>query len=151
MGCGSDLGCLFLFFAIVASSPRFALDEGASGRRRARSASSARQTPRYQIGGAMLRIDVDEIPALSNAEISATCSGLSVSGKGGQPAKLAIVDEAANVFESGDHVGRAACMLMLLARRNFLEGQGHVRVLRPERAFDATGAARLPAPPLTPL
>lgn len=83
----------------------------------------------------MLLIEEADIPALENAEISANCFGLAVSAKDGKPAKLAIVDESGAVLESGEAVAKAAWMLMLLARRNFLEGLGHVRVFWPERSF----------------
>jgi hypothetical protein len=78
----------------------------------------------------MLIIDLDDIPAFAQAELSATCAGIKACTKDGKPARLAIVDEAGQVLEAGADVERAAWLLMLLARRNFLEGNGHVRVQR---------------------
>lgn len=82
----------------------------------------------------MLIINADDIPAFAQAELSATCAGIQARTKDGRPARLAIVDEAGQVLEAGAEVGHAAWLLMLLARRNFLEGNGHVRVHRPAAA-----------------
>lgn len=79
----------------------------------------------------MLIIELNDIPAFENADLSATCAGIQARTKDGRPARLAVVDEAGQVLEAGAEVERAAWLLMLLARRNFLEGNGHVRVYRP--------------------
>jgi hypothetical protein len=79
----------------------------------------------------MLLIDDKDIPAFSSVDLSANCSGIQARTKDGRPARLAVVDEAGRVLEAGADVERAAWLLMLLARRNFLEGKGHVRVYRP--------------------
>jgi hypothetical protein len=80
----------------------------------------------------MLIIDPAEIPAFKSCELSANCAGIQAITKDGKPAMLAVVDESGAVLESGAEVMRAAWLLMLLARRNFLEGKGHVRVHRPQ-------------------
>lgn len=80
----------------------------------------------------MLIIDLDQIPAFANADLSANAFGIEARTKDGKPAQLAIVDGSGAVLESGADVHKAAWLLMLLARRNFLEGNGHVRVYRPQ-------------------
>lgn len=79
----------------------------------------------------MLLINLEDIPALTNAKLSATCAGIVAETPDGRPAKLAVVDESGAVLEAGEDVEKAAWLLMLLARRNFLEGNGHIRVYRP--------------------
>jgi hypothetical protein len=79
----------------------------------------------------MLLINLEDIPALANADLSANAFGIEAKTKDGKPARLAIVDESGVVLESGADVGKAAWLLMRLALRNFLEGNGHVRVYRP--------------------
>jgi hypothetical protein len=80
----------------------------------------------------MLILDLNEIPAFERAELSATCTGIQAKTKGGNPARLAIVDESGVVLEAGADVQRAAWLLMLLAYRNYLEGNGHIRITRPQ-------------------
>lgn len=80
----------------------------------------------------MLIIDLDQIPAFANADLFANAFGIEARTKDGKPAQLAIVDGSGAVLESGADVHKAAWLLMLLARRNFLEGNGHVRVYRPQ-------------------
>lgn len=80
----------------------------------------------------MLLINLEDIPAFANVDLSANAFGIEAKTKDGKPAKLAIVDESGAVLEAGADVGKAAWLLMLLARRNFLEGNGHVRVRRPQ-------------------
>jgi len=79
----------------------------------------------------MLIINLEDIPAFANVDLSANCFGIEARTKDGKPAKLAIVDESGAVLEAGADVTKAAWLLMLLARRNFLEGNGHVKVYRP--------------------
>lgn len=53
----------------------------------------------------------------------------------GQPATLAIVDQHGNVIEAGPHVAAAAWNASIESYRNFLKGQGYLRVHeRPERS-----------------
>lgn len=79
----------------------------------------------------MLLIDPNEIPAFANIDLSANCFGIEAKTKDGKPAKFAVVDESGVILESGADVNKAAWMLMRLALRNFLEGNGHLRVHRP--------------------
>lgn len=79
----------------------------------------------------MLIIKLEDIPDLPGVDLSANCTGIDAKTKDGKPARLAVVDESGAVLAAGDDVQRAAWLLMLLARRNFLEGNGHVRVYRP--------------------
>ncbi|MFL6141704.1 MAG: hypothetical protein ACJ72N_07515 [Labedaea sp.] len=79
----------------------------------------------------MLIINPDEIPAFFSVDLSANVTGIQARTKQGKPAYLAIVDESLGVLEAGPDVEKAVWLLMLLARRNFLEGKGHVRVHRP--------------------
>lgn len=76
----------------------------------------------------MLIVEPEDIPEIKHAELSANCTGIQAKTRDGRPASLAIVDQHGRVLESGANVERAAWLLMCLARRKFLEGQGHVRV-----------------------
>jgi hypothetical protein len=79
----------------------------------------------------MLIINPAEIPAFKTCDLSANCSGIQATTKDGKPAMLAIVDETGAVLAAGADVRQAAWSLMLLAYRNYLEGNGHIRVRRP--------------------
>lgn len=51
----------------------------------------------------------------------------------GNPASLAVVDDAGIVLASGSEVARAAWEASITAYRNYLVGQGHLRFLvRPD-------------------
>lgn len=59
--------------------------------------------------------------------------GITVTDAAGNPASLAVVDDAGNVLASGSEVARAAWEASITAYRNHLVGQGHLRVLvRPD-------------------
>lgn len=47
----------------------------------------------------------------------------------GKPARLAIVDEAGNVITASPFVAREAEAVAINSYREFLKGQGHLRVL----------------------
>lgn len=67
--------------------------------------------------------------SLAGAEISAVISkGLSVKTADGKTARLAIVDEAGKVVDIGDQVAREAFNVAIASYKNFLKGQGHLRV-----------------------
>lgn len=53
--------------------------------------------------------------------------GLSVTA-GGRPARLAVIDENGRVIAAGPEVAREAWNVTLKCYRNFLKGQGHLRV-----------------------
>lgn len=80
----------------------------------------------------MLIVDLADIPALPNVDLSANAFGIEAKTKDGKPARMAFVDESGAVLEAGADVEKAAWLLMRLALRNFLEGNGHVRVYRPQ-------------------
>lgn len=80
----------------------------------------------------MLIINPAEIPAFANVDLSANCCGIQAKTKDGKPAALAVVDESGAVLASGADVVQAVWLLMLLAWRNYLEGNGHIRVTRPQ-------------------
>jgi hypothetical protein len=80
----------------------------------------------------MLLINPSEIPAFEHVDLSANCFGIEAKTKDGKPARLAVVDESGAVLESGADVKQAAWLLMLLAWRNYLEGNGHVTITRPQ-------------------
>lgn len=74
---------------------------------------------------------IGEIPTgrLDAAEISAVVhQGLTLKTKDGQPARLAIIDGAGNVVEAGPAVAREAFNVSIACYKNFLIGQGHLRV-----------------------
>lgn len=48
----------------------------------------------------------------------------------GKPARLAIIDEAGNILAAGDDVSREAEAVAVNCYRNFLKGQGHLRVYK---------------------
>lgn len=65
-----------------------------------------------------------------SCEISAVSyQGLSIATPGGEPASLAVVDGSGNVIEAGPNVARAVWDVAIGAYRNFLIGNGHLRVL----------------------
>lgn len=47
----------------------------------------------------------------------------------GKPGRLAVLDEAGNVVSSSHLVAREAEAVVLNMHRNFLQGQGHLRVM----------------------
>jgi hypothetical protein len=70
-----------------------------------------------------------ETGTLASSMISATISqGFSAQTRDGRPAQLAIIDEFGNVIEIGDQVAREAFNVAVASYKNFLKGQGHLRV-----------------------
>jgi hypothetical protein len=66
---------------------------------------------------------------LTTSEISAVIHrGLSVKTNDGKPARLAIIDEHGNIIEAGDQVALEAFMVSIASYKNFLKGNGHLRV-----------------------
>lgn len=69
------------------------------------------------------------VGALEHAVMSAVIfEGLRVQTADGRPAKLAIIDEAGNVVECGDAVAQEAWNVASASYRNYLIGNGHLRV-----------------------
>ena len=74
-------------------------------------------------------IGIPQIGGLEHAVISGVShEGLSVKLKDGRTARLAIVDDQGNVVETGAAVAKEAWNVTLAVYKNFLVGQGHLRV-----------------------
>lgn len=66
--------------------------------------------------------------AIDGVVISAVAhEGLSVTVDG-RPGRLAVVDEHGQIVSAGDMVAREALAVAVNCYRNFLQGQGHLRV-----------------------
>lgn len=66
---------------------------------------------------------------LSTAEISAVVhKGLSVKLPGGRIGRLAIIDEDGQVVDASPAVAREAWNVSIASYKNFMIGQGHLRV-----------------------
>ncbi len=66
---------------------------------------------------------------MESAVISAVAhEGLAVESADGAPAFLAVVDSSGQVIESGPHVARLAYDVSVACFKNFLKGQGYLRV-----------------------
>ena len=74
-------------------------------------------------------IGVPPTGALTGATISAVCfEGLSAETREGRKALFAIIDEDGKVIEAGPAVAKEAWNVTLACYKNFLVGQGHLRV-----------------------
>lgn len=73
---------------------------------------------------------IDTLPAnLKQTEISAVSfDGLQIRTADGKPARLAIIDDDGKVIEAGDDVAAAAWNVAIASYRQFMIGQGHLRV-----------------------
>lgn len=72
---------------------------------------------------------IPEPTPLEHARISAAVhEGLRVTTADGKPGRLAIVDEHGQLIEAGPEVTRNVWWLACTVLRNFLEGEGHIRV-----------------------
>ncbi|WP_230632283.1 hypothetical protein [Chromobacterium violaceum] len=70
-----------------------------------------------------------KIGSLEKADMSAVIfEGLTVTTAEGKPALLAIVDVDGNVIEMGDQVAIEAWNVSIASYKNFLIGEGHIRV-----------------------
>lgn len=56
--------------------------------------------------------------------------GLAVEAASGEPAFLAVVDGSGRIIESGPQVARLAYDVSVACFKNFLRGQGHLRIYR---------------------
>lgn len=66
---------------------------------------------------------------LDSAVLSAVIfEGLAAQTHDGRRASLAIIDENGQVLEAGPGVAREAWRVIVACYRNFLEGNGHIRV-----------------------
>ncbi|TGP42831.1 hypothetical protein EN871_18045 [bacterium M00.F.Ca.ET.228.01.1.1] len=68
--------------------------------------------------------------APKNCTISAVSyQGLNVTTSSGEPAMLAVIDMQGRILDAGPQVARAVWRIALESYRNFLMGEGHLRVL----------------------
>ena len=66
---------------------------------------------------------------LANSIMSARCfEPFAVTTRDGRPARIAIIDDQGNIIDAGDAVAKEAWNLMVAVYKNYLVGQGHVRV-----------------------
>ncbi|MBR8351248.1 hypothetical protein KDX21_11780 [Burkholderia cenocepacia] len=71
-----------------------------------------------------------QIAATISSTISAVSfQGLSIVSPDGNPATLAVVDQNGKIVEAGPAVTRAVWEIAIRSYRNFLIGNGHLRVL----------------------
>lgn len=71
-----------------------------------------------------------QIAAAIASTISAVSfQGLSIVTPDGNPATLAVIDQSGNVIDAGPAVTRAVWEVAIRSYRNFLIGNGHLRVL----------------------
>jgi len=74
-------------------------------------------------------IGIPKTGGLEHADLSAVIfEGLNAATHDGKRASLAIVDEDGNVIEAGPAVAKEAWNVMMACYKNFLAGQGHLRV-----------------------
>lgn len=67
--------------------------------------------------------------ALQNAQLMGTIyNGFTVTTRDGKPARLAIIDEAGNIIDSGTAVARECWQIAINVHTNFLRGTGHIIV-----------------------
>lgn len=73
---------------------------------------------------------IDTLPScLEKSEISAVSfAGLQIRTADGRPARLAVIDDDGNVIEAGSDVAAAAWNVAIASYRQFMIGQGHLRV-----------------------
>ncbi|NKJ23768.1 hypothetical protein [Dyella sp. SG609] len=74
-------------------------------------------------------IGIPSTGSLTQAVLTAVCfEGLSAETREGRKATLAIIDENGKVIERGPAVAQEAWNVTLACYKNFLVGQGHLRV-----------------------
>ena len=72
---------------------------------------------------------------LANSIMSARCfEPFAVTTRDGRPARIAIIDDQGNIIDAGDAVAKEAWNVMVAVYKNYLVGQGHVRVFGGENA-----------------
>ncbi|MEN3813299.1 hypothetical protein ABH309_17340 [Chromobacterium piscinae] len=70
-----------------------------------------------------------QIGSLDRASMSAVIfEGLTIQTAEGKPALLAIVDEDGNIIETGEQVAKEAWNVAIASYKNFLIGEGHMRI-----------------------
>ncbi|MFZ6871129.1 hypothetical protein ACO0LF_03580 [Undibacterium sp. Di27W] len=74
-------------------------------------------------------IGIPKTDTLAQSVISGVCfEGLTITTKDGKPAQLAVIDADGNIVESGAAVAKEAWNVTLAVYKNFLVGQGHLRI-----------------------
>ncbi|AIO49743.1 putative bcep22gp07 [Burkholderia cepacia] len=73
--------------------------------------------------------DTQIAAAISSTISAVSFQGLSIVTPDGNPATLAVVDQNGKIVEAGPSVMRAVWDVAIRAYRNFLIGNGHLRVL----------------------
>lgn len=87
-------------------------------------------------------IGIPETGTLQNATISAVSfEGLSVKSMAGSNARLAIIDDDGNILEAGPAVEKEAWNVAIACYKNFLIGNGHIRVFNSPPGSDTGKAA----------
>jgi len=74
-----------------------------------------------------MKCDNEQGPPVISAVVF---EGITVVGADGRPASLAVLDADGRVLAAGPAVAKAAWEASVLAYRNFLIGEGHMRVLQ---------------------
>lgn len=74
-------------------------------------------------------LDTPVAAALSSTISAVSFQGLSIVTPDGNPATLAVVDQNGEVVDAGPSVMRAVWDVAIRSYRNFLIGNGHLRVL----------------------
>nr|WP_321861324.1 hypothetical protein [Burkholderia cenocepacia] len=73
--------------------------------------------------------DTQIAAAISSTISAVSFQGLSIVTPDGNPATLAVIDENGKIVEAGPSVMRAVWDVAIRSYRNFLIGNGHLRVL----------------------
>ncbi|SEU36446.1 hypothetical protein SAMN03159335_05451 [Burkholderia cepacia] len=73
--------------------------------------------------------DTQIAAAISSTISAVSFQGLSIVAPDGCPATLAVVDQSGKVIDAGPAVTRAVWEIAIRSYRNFLIGNGHLRVL----------------------
>lgn len=87
-------------------------------------------------------IGIPETGTLQNATISAVSfEGLTAKNTDGRSARLAIIDEDGNILEAGPAVEKEVWNVAIACYKNFLIGNGHIRVFNAPPGGEAGKAA----------
>ncbi|MET3554905.1 hypothetical protein [Burkholderia sp. 567] len=73
--------------------------------------------------------DLQVVAPISSTISAVSFQGLSITTPNGEPATLAVIDMQGRIIDSGPNVMRAVWEVAIRAYRNFLIGNGHLRVL----------------------
>jgi len=73
--------------------------------------------------------DLQVVAPISSTISAVSFQGLSITTPDGEPATLAVIDMQGRIIDSGPSVVRAVWEVAIRSYRNFLIGNGHLRVL----------------------